>query len=104
MFLISNAKFSLNRDTHAAHQQISFGLTAHAATERRSEGDRYTGHGNGKCGSSGVNGLDQVEVRCDFGPPHQFECVSEKRAENHVGARFELVVAVVSQCTWKNSR
>ena len=53
---------------------------------------------------SGMNGLDEVEVRCDFGLRHQFECVSEKRAENRVSGRFELVVAHGSLCTWKYSR
>ena len=51
-----------------------------------------------------MNGSDQVEVRCDFGQRHQFGCVSEKRAENHVGGRFELVVADGSLCTWKYPR
>ena len=104
IFLTADATFFLDRDSHAAHPQTSFGLTPRAATERRSVGDRYTGNGNGTRGMSGMNGLDQVEVRCDFGLRHQFECVSEKRAENHVVGRFELVVADGSLCTWKYSR
>ena len=83
-----------NRHTHAAHRQTCRGLTPRAATERRTDGDRHTGDGNGTRGRSGANGLDQVEVPCDFGLRHQSECVSEKRAEYHVGGRFELVVAV----------
>ena len=42
-----------------------------------------------------MNGLDQVEVPCDFGLWHQSECVTEKRAEYHVGGRFDLVVTAV---------
>ena len=51
-----------------------------------------------------MNGSDQAEVRCDFGLPHQFERVSEKRAEYHAGGRFELVEADGSLCTWKYPR
>ena len=51
-----------------------------------------------------MNGSDQGDVRCDFGLPHQFECVNEKRAENHAGGRFELVEADGSLCTWKYPR
>ena len=32
--------------------------------------DRYMGDGTGTRGRSGVNGPDQVEVRCDFGLRH----------------------------------
>ena len=99
-----NVKFSLAPHTHATHRSTAFRLTPRAAIKRRSEGDRYTGDRDGTRGRSGVNGSDQVEVRCDFGLRHQFKCVSENCAENHIGNRFELVVAVGSLCTWHYSR
>ena len=68
IFLTADATFFLNRDSHAAHPQTSFGLTPRAATERRSVGDRYTGHGSGTRGRGGVEGCDQAEMRRDFGP------------------------------------
>ena len=63
VFREANVKFSHCRRTHATHRYTSFGLTPRAATERRSEGDRYTGDGHGTRGRRGMNGSDQAEVR-----------------------------------------